>query len=65
MKEKTYFTLTGILFGAKSVFGIYYLISGWDASVGPWIIPMWLIVVAVIFDGFLAYVALKLAKIIK
>lgn len=65
MKEKTFFKFLGILFGAKSLFGLYYLIAGWDASVGPWIIPMWLMIVAVLVDAYLSYTALKLGKVIK
>ncbi len=62
IKLNSFLKLVGLLFAGRSVFGILYLFMGWDASIAGWIMPSWLMVMAIVVDGYLAYVALKLAK---
>ncbi len=55
----------GALFGLKAIFGLIYIFWGWKANVAGWEIPYWLILVAIVVDSYLAYVAAKLTKFIK
>ncbi|MBI4100419.1 hypothetical protein HY439_01630 [Candidatus Microgenomates bacterium] len=50
------------MYTAKATFGILYLLLGWQIDISGWAIPDWLVMVATVVDGYLAYTALKLAK---
>jgi len=62
VKEKCFLQLIGALFGAKAIFGVLYLLFGWEVTISGWIMPLWLIVVAVVVDGYLAFLAYKFSK---
>ena len=62
MKLKSFLQIICFLFAAKVVFGVFYLVLGWQASIAGWVMPMWLMLVAIVADSFLAYTACKLAK---
>ncbi len=62
MKQKLFFQIVGALFAVKAVFGALYLILGWNITISGWVMPMWLIVVAVVVDGYLSYMACKYSK---
>lgn len=65
ISQKIFTQFVGLLFGLKAIFGLFYILNGWEATIAGWIMPLWLMVVAVIVDGYLAYVAAKLTKLIK
>jgi hypothetical protein len=62
MKQKLFLQIVGVILAVKAVFGALYLILGWNIAVGGWVIPTWLVVVAVIVDGYLSYLACKFSK---
>ena len=55
MKFKTLLKILAVLFAAKAVFGIFYLLLGWEIVLNVWLMPTWLIVVAIIADLYFAY----------
>lgn len=65
MSQKRFIQVVGLLFGLKAVFGLIYIFWGWNISISGWTMPVWLIVVAVVVDTYLAYLAAKFTKIIK
>lgn len=62
MKLKLLLQLLSVLFAAKAVFGVLYILFGWEVAVGGWLMPFWLIVVAIVVDSYLAYLACKYSK---
>lgn len=62
MTKKLFFQVVGLVFGAKALFAVVYLIAGWQTNIGNWVMPSWLLVVAFIVDGYLAYTAYKFSK---
>jgi hypothetical protein len=62
MKPKLFFKIISVLFAAKAIFGVLYIVMGWKASIAGWVMPMWLIVVAVLVDIYLSYLACKFSK---
>lgn len=62
MKLKSFLKLISVLFAAKVIFGVLYLILGWQVTIAGMVFPSWLIVIAVIVDAYLSYQACKLAK---
>jgi hypothetical protein len=62
MKQKLFFQIISVLLAAKAVFGILYIFMGWKASIAGWVMPMWLMVVAILVDAYLSYLACKFSK---
>ncbi len=62
VKQKVFFQLLGVLFAAKVVFGVVYILFGWEATIAGWIMPFWLMAAAVVADGYLAYQSCKFSK---
>lgn len=62
MKLKKFLQLVGFLYAAKALFGVFYLGLGWQVAISGWVIPSWLVVVAIVVDAYLVYMAFKLAK---
>ena len=62
MKLKLFFQLISVLFAAKVIFGVIYIFMGWQASIAGWIMPIWLIVVAILVDTYLSFLACKFSK---
>ncbi len=60
MKQKSFNQLVGSLFIAKVIFGILYLLFNWQVAIAGWVIPMWLILMAIVVDSYLAYLAFSL-----
>ena len=52
--------LLAYFFAAKALFGIVYLLMGWETVIEMWLFPNWLVILAVIVDTFIAY---KLTKV--
>lgn len=59
MKLKMLLKVLSILFAAKAVFGILYLLLGWEIVLNVWLMPTWLIIVAIVTDLYISY---KLCK---
>lgn len=62
LKLNTFLKLVGFLFVVKAVFGLLAMLLGWQVVFAGWVIPNWLMVVAVVVDALLASGALSLAK---
>lgn len=62
MKLKTFLKLVSLLFAGKAIFGVFYILLNWQVAIAGWIIPTWLIVIAVVVDSYLSYTACKLSK---
>lgn len=62
MKLNDFLQLVGFIFVAKVVFGVFYLLLGWQSSIAGLAIPSWLIVTAVVVDALLAVAAFHFVK---
>lgn len=62
LSQKWFNKLVGLLLGIKALVVLYYLLTGMQVSVSTWVVPMWLLVVAVLVDAYLAYNAFGLMK---
>ena len=62
MKQKLFFQIISILFAAKALFGVLYILTGWKASIAGWVMPMWLMVIAILVDAYFSYLACKFSK---
>ncbi|MDP2586035.1 MAG: hypothetical protein Q8P29_04105 [Candidatus Levybacteria bacterium] len=62
LKLKDFLKLVGFLFVAKIIFGLFYLLLGWQANIAGWAVPTWLVLVGIVTDAILANIAFKLAK---
>ena len=59
MTQRTFNTVSGTIFLLVATLHALRLLFGWHASIGGWIIPMWVSWAGVVVAGFLAYVALE------
>ncbi len=62
MKLNSFLQLIGFILAAKVVFGIFYLLLGWQVAISGWVLPSWLMVVAVVVDALLAAAAFNFVK---
>lgn len=62
MKQKTYFQVTGALFGLIAVLHLLRLFTNFEVNVAGWAIPIMASIVGAIVAGYLSYTAFKLGK---
>lgn len=62
MTQKLFFQVLSVLFATKAVFGVLYILFGWKVTIIGWMMPIWLIVVAIVVDSYFAYLACKFSK---
>ena len=62
MQQKTFTTITGILFSLIAVLHLLRLLLHWDAVIGGWAVPTWVSGLALVLSGSLAYSAFTLRK---
>lgn len=62
MTQKLFLKIVGVIAAVKAVFGIVYLIYGWKVWIATWLIPTWLVLVAVVVCALIAYWAFKFSK---
>lgn len=62
MSLKLFLKAVSALYAAKALFGLVYFIYGWKAWIASWMMPSWLMLVAIVVDSLLAYWAFKFAK---
>ena len=60
MNQKSFSTVTLIVFLLIALLHALRLIYGWNAVIAGWEVPMWLSGLSVIVSGYLAYSAFKL-----
>lgn len=59
MDQKMFNSAAGIIFLAIAVLHLVRVVSGWEAVIGGWMVPMWLSWAAVIMAGYLSYSGLR------
>ena len=62
MDQKTYLGVTAIIFIIISVLHLTRIFTGWEGSIGGWMVPQWISWVAFVVSGFLAYSGFNLSK---
>jgi len=62
LKLNNFLQFIGFLFVAKIIFGLFYLLLGWQAVIAGWVFPTWIVWVAIAVDIYLANLAFKLLK---
>ena len=60
MNQKTFSTVTLVVFSLIALLHALRLVYDWNAVIAGWEVPMWLSGLSVIVSGFLAYNAFKL-----
>jgi len=59
MTQKTFNTVAGTIFLLVATLHALRLFFHWQASIGGWIVPMWVSWVGLALAGFLAYTVFK------
>ena len=62
MTQHTFNLIAGLIFLIVAVLHSLRLLQGWHASIGGWIVPIWVSWVGLALAGFLAYTAFRLKK---
>jgi len=62
MTQRTFNLTAGTLFLLVAILHALRLLFGWHASMGGWIVPMWVSWAGVVVAGFLAYSAFGRTK---
>lgn len=62
MDHKTYSALSSAVFAVVAAFHLARILSGWQATLGGWTVPMEYSWVGVVVAGYLAYTGYKLSK---
>ena len=62
MTQRAFNTVAGTIFLLVATLHALRLLFGWHASIGSWIIPMWVSWAGVVVAGSLAYTAFNLKK---
>ena len=60
MNQKTFLSISGVIFGVIAVMHLVRIIAGWPAHIGAFEVPMWLSWVAMVVAGYLAVSAFRL-----
>ena len=55
MDQKMFNSVAGIIFLAIAVLHLVRIVSGWEAVIGGFVVPMWVSSAAVIVAGYLSY----------
>ena len=62
MTQRTFNLAAGTIFLLIAILHALRLLFGWHASIGSWIVPMWVSWAGVALAGFLAYSAVGQKK---
>ena len=62
MNNKSYLSVTGVVFLLIAVLHVLRIVYGWEAVIGGWEVPIWLSWVALVVSGYLAWTAKRLTK---
>ena len=62
MTQRAFNTAAGSIFLIVALLHALRLFFGWHASIGGWIVPMWVSWVGVALAGFLAFAAFRRKK---
>ena len=62
MKNKTYFLVTGVIFGLISLLHLTRLVFWLPVQIGPWNVSFRISAIAFILAGILSFLGLRLAR---
>lgn len=62
MHQKTFNLVVGVIFLLIALLHALRILSGWEAVIGEWEVPMWLSWVALVVSGYLTYNAFRLGR---
>lgn len=62
LSQKQFNKLIGFLLAIKAAVLVYYVFVGWTISLGSWTMPTLWLVIAIVVDVYLAWVAFGLTK---
>ena len=62
MQSKTFFLTSGVLFTVIALLHLLRLLSGWEAVIAGWAVPLWASAVAAIVSAYLAYEGVRLGR---
>ena len=62
MNQKTYLSVSGVIFLIIAVLHVLRIAYGWEAMIGGWMMPIWLSWIALVVSGYLAWTARGLMK---
>ena len=62
MKQETFNTFAGTVFGVIAFLHVLRILFRWNASIGGWTVPLWASWLALLLAGYLAYSAFTLKK---
>ena len=57
MKQSAFNTVAGSIFGIVALLHALRLLRGWHASIGGWVVPLWVSWAGVALAGFLTHAA--------
>ena len=61
MNQRTYFVISGVIFGGVALLHLLRLINHWEVILGPWTMPLWLSWLGLFLAGGLSVWALLAA----
>ena len=62
---RTYYQVSGTLFGAIALLHVLRVIEGWPIDVAGWVMPMWVSVIAALVTGALTIWAFRAGRQVK
>lgn len=62
MNQKTFSLVTGTIFLVVGLLHVVRVISGWEAVIGGWQVPMWLSWVGVVAGLYLGFQGVRYGK---
>ncbi len=62
MNQSQYITLSGLVFAIVGLLHLLRVVKDWPLTVGPWEIPLFLSILAILLAGFLAWSAWQLRR---
>ena len=60
MNQKTFLSISGVIFGVIAVMHLARIVQGWPAQIGTFEVPTWLSWLAMAVAGYLAVSACRL-----
>ncbi len=61
MNQRTYFVISGVIFGGVALLHLLRLINHWEVVLGPWTMPLCLSWLGLVVAGALSLWAFRLA----
>lgn len=62
MSHKTFFGVSGTIFGAVAILHLLRILFGWEAQIGSFVVPTWVSWLSLLVAGYLAITAFSLLR---